>query len=245
MVGMESFKLEINQRPNLSMQRKSSPPESIDIGPLIHQAALTPHLSLKSLNTFCDAARHFKFSGLCTSLNYLPAARERLGASCTTKLIAVIAFPFGTIPSLFKEEEGLWAIDKGAEELEIVPNFLALSQGKSEIYAEELARICELGLPVRVILDMANLPPNQLNIAINAAIEAGVCGLQSGNGFGPAVDASQICRLKELARGRCEIKAVGGLKTLDQAKQLIQAGATKLGTSSGPELMRTFRQEQA
>ncbi|HJM80263.1 MAG TPA: 2-deoxyribose-5-phosphate aldolase, partial [Prochlorococcaceae cyanobacterium Fu_MAG_72] len=111
-----------------------------DLAPLINQALLDPHLDQEALQQACDAARHFGFAGLSTNLTRLTAARERLGPPGPTRLIAVIAFPFGAIPSTLKQAEAEWAAAHGAEELDVVPDFWALSQGRSEPFAEELAK---------------------------------------------------------------------------------------------------------
>ena len=223
------------------MQSKNDLPE---LAPLIHQAALSPHLSIETLNEICDTSRHYTFSGLCTNLTRLSAARERLGPPNKTKLIAVIAFPFGFIPSIHKQAEAEWAVEQGAEELEVVPNFLALTQRKAEVFAEELANICETGIPVRVILDSEKLALEELSIAVEAAIDAGVFSLQTGNGFGRSVSRSDIHQLSNFARGRCEIKAAGGISTVNQVFELVEAGANRIGTTIGPQLIQSlFEQE--
>ena len=209
-----------------------------ELAPHIHQAALDPHLPIEKLNEICDTSRNCDFSGFCTNLARLSAARERLGAPGRTKLIAVIAFPFGFITSDQKQAEAEWAAEKGAEELDVVPNFYALAEGKADVFANELAKICEIGLPIRVILDIANIPNENLSVAIEASIDAGVHGLQTGTGFGRGVIASDVHQLSNLARGRCEIKAVGGIKTDNQALELIKAGAKKIGTTTGPQLIQ-------
>tara|TARA_Y100001968_G_scaffold132470_1_gene120889 strand:- start:4540 stop:5226 length:687 start_codon:yes stop_codon:yes gene_type:complete len=213
-----------------------------DIPNLIHQAALDPHLNNDSLNQICDLAKHFNFSGLCTHPIRLPQARNSLGKSSQTKLIAVISFPFGSIPITLKKKEAEWALDQGAEELDVSPNFLALSQGDINLFAEELSELCQLDLPVRAILDITNLPKQKLSLAVEASIEAGVSGLQSGNGFGPAISTQQIKELNKLVKGRCAIKAVGGIKTLNHAIELIDAGANQIGTSFGSQLMQELRE---
>ena len=218
----------------------SSKSQYLELAPLIHQAALDPHLSINELDTVCDASVHYGFSGLCTNLTRISAARARLGGSNKTKLVAVIAFPFGCIPSSHKQAEAMWAAEKGAEELDVVPNYLALKQGNAEVFAEELASICETGIPVRAILDIANLQQSELKLAIEASIDAGVHGIQTGNGFGRGVLNSDIQQLSNLTRGRCEIKAVGGIKTIDQAFELVEAGATKIGTSMGPQFIQSL-----
>ena len=212
-----------------------------DLALLIHQAAIDPHLSLKELDQLCEASKHFNFSGFCTNLKRLPEARKRLNKSSRTKLIGLIAFPFGFTTSSQKHSEAEWAADEGADELEAVPDFLALSDNKPDQFAEELAKICEIGLPVRVILDTSQMNPDKIDIAIDIAIDAGVSGIQAGNGFGNGVSADDIYQISKKSRERCEIKAVGGIKTLDQVIKLNQAGADRIGTSLGIEIMEELR----
>ena len=86
-----------------------------------------------------------------------------------------------------------------------------------------------------------DLPKEKTSLAVEAAIDAGAYGLQSGNGFGPVVSASDIQQLTELTRGRCAVKAVGGIKTVNQAFELVEAGATSLGTGFGPQLIKDLK----
>ena len=125
-----------------------------------------------------------------------------------------------------------------------MPNLAAITAGRSETYAEELAQICDLGLPVTVILDVNRLQPAGLSLAVEAAIDAGAACLQAGNGFGPATTPVQVRKLKELARGNCAIKAAGGIQRLDMALDLVEEGATALGTSHGPALIQALRHPQ-
>ncbi len=215
-----------------------------ELAPLIHQAALDPHLSAETINEICDASLHCNFSGFCTNLTRLSTARLRLGAPNKTKLIAVIAFPFGSIPNIHKQAEAEWAAEQGAEQLDVAPNFFALSEGKIELFADEIANICEIGLPVRVILDMANLKHQDVALAVEASIDAGAYGIQTGNGFGGEINVSAIHQLVNLTRGRCEIKAVGGIKTVDHALKLIEAGATTIGTSLGPQFIQSLLKKE-
>ncbi len=212
-----------------------------DICSFIHQAALEPHLNLDSLNQICDACKHFNFAGLCTNLIRLPAARERLGSNKITKLIAVIDFPFGNNPGSIKMSEAEWAADNGADELDVVPNFLKLHEGAIEDFAEELSTINSTGIPFRVILDTMNLPKEKLQIAIDACIDSGARGIQTGNGFGTAICPKHIKELATLTKNRCSIKAAGGIKEITQVLALINAGVSSIGTSRGATLMKEIR----
>ena len=210
-----------------------------DIASLIHQAVINPHLDKEMLIQICDSAKHNCFGGLCTSLSYIPIARERLGTKGATKLISVIAFPFGFIPNSHKIKEAEFAIEEGVEELDLVPNYFALKEGNIEIFAEEINQISELGIPVRTIIDGNTLlDSNKLCLAINASIDAGANGIQIGNGFGPAITNTQIKNISEIVKNRCSIKSVGGIKTFHHARELAEAGSTYIGTSFGFEIIK-------
>ena len=212
-----------------------------ELPPMIHQAVLDPLLSEEALFNLCDAARLLNFGGLCSSLCHLEAVRSRIGTCSRLRLFAVVDFPFGTIPAELKRAQAEWAAARGADAFDVVPDLAALTAGRAEVYAEELAQICDLGLPVTVILDINRLHPERLSLATEAAIDAGVSCLQAGNGFGAATTPSQVRSLKELAKGRCAVKAAGGIQQLEAALDLVEEGATALGTSHGPALIQALR----
>ena len=213
-----------------------------DIPPLIHQALLNPLLQEEELLTLCDAAKQLGFGGVCVSLIHLEAVRRRLGGHGPVKLIATVAFPFGALPTELKQAQAEWAAARGAEILEVTPDWSALVNGRANSFAEELAAIAALDLPMNVVLDINQLTAAQLALAAEAAVDAGAASLQAGNGFGAAVSADQIRELRHLTRGRCGIKAAGGIRELEHAVDLVGAGATALGTGHGPALMKALRQ---
>ena len=128
-----------------------------------------------------------------------------------------------------------------AQELDVVPDFQALANADAGRFSEELAMLCDLGLPVRVILDMARLSEQQLSLAVEASIDAGASALQTGNRFGPACHPDQVRQLKNLCRNRCGIKAAGGIHSLELVVALVEAGADLIGTSSAPQLVQALR----
>ena len=216
-----------------------------NISNVIYQAILNPHLDKEMLVQICNASKQSGFAGLCTSLSQVSIAREKLGTKNTTKLISVIAFPFGFIPTYNKLKEAEYAIEKGAEELDIVPNYFALQAGDFELFAEEINQLSELGLPVRVIIDTHTLlNTSKLSMAINASIEAGATGIQIGNGFGPSITKNQTKKISEIVKNRCSIKAVGGIKTFNQSIELIEAGSTYIGTSFGFEITEEQKKKE-
>ena len=217
-----------------------------DLPPRLDQAVLDPLLTDSRLLELCDFGRQQGVRGICTTPLQVPILRERLGGSEDgPQLIAAIGFPFGAIPAELKLAEAEWAASHGAQELDAVPDFHALVNGDSGAFAEELAALCDLGLPLRVILDMARLSDEQLALAVEASIDAGAAGLQTGNGFGPACHPGQVKQLRDLCRNRCGIKAAGGVHNIELIVDLIEAGADLLGTSSAPQLLQSLRRPAA
>ena len=218
-----------------------------DLAPLIDHALLDPHQGQEAVLRCCDEARHFGFAGVCLASRWLPDARERLGPSGGRgpRLISVVGFPFGAVPAAVKLAEAEWAAAAGAEELDMVPDFGALADGDSRSFCNDLAPIVELGLPVKVILEVGRLEPAALELAVEASIDVGAALLKTGSGFGPAATVQQVQRLRDLARGRAAIKASGGITTLEQALDLVEAGASRLGTSRGVALIQALRQGES
>jgi deoxyribose-phosphate aldolase len=216
-----------------------------DLAPLIDHALLDPHQGHEAVLRCCDEARHFGFAGVCLASRWLPEARERLGPTGGRgpRLVSVVGFPFGAIPPEIKRAEAEWAAAAGAEELDVVPDFGALTDGDSSRFCNDLAPILELGLPVKVILEVGRLSPAALELAVAASIDMGAAMLKTGSGFGPAASVEQVKQLRELARGRAGVKAAGGISSLEQAAALVEAGASRLGTSRGVALMQALRQD--
>ena len=214
-----------------------------DLPSFLDQAILDPMLNKELLLNLCDASLQQNVRAICTSLRQLHQLRERLIGNNCPKLIAVIGFPFGALPAELRLAEAEWAAAHGADELDVVPDFSALVNGDTGCFAEDLASIASLGLPMRVILDMPRMGEKQLKLAVEASIDAGACGIQTGNGFGPPCEVDEVIQLKQLCRGRCSIKAAGGIHSIDQVCDLINAGATFLGSSSSVRLIQSLRSD--
>ena len=212
-----------------------------DLAPLIDHALLDPHRGREAVLACCDEARQFGFAGVCVASRWVAVARERLPSGDPVRLISVVGFPFGAIPSHVKRAEAEAAAAAGADELDVVPDFGALADGDSGAVLDDLAGLTDLGLPVKVILEMGRLDPAALELLVEVSIDAGARWLKSGSGFGAPVSAAQVQRLQELARGRAAVKAAGGIADLEQAFALVEAGATRLGTSRVVGLMQALR----
>lgn len=213
-----------------------------DLARLIDHALLDPHRGAESVRALCEEARHFGFAGVCVASRWVERARELLPRAEGVRLVSVVGFPFGAVPPAIKRAEAEAAAAAGADELDVVPDFGALADGEANAVLADLAAITDLGLPVKVIVEVGRLDPAALALLVEVCIDAGATWLKSGSGFGPPVSAAQVRQLMALARGRAGIKASGGIVSLEGALELVEAGASRLGTSRGVALMRALRQ---
>ncbi len=220
--------------------------ERPDLASLIEHAQLDPHQGRQAVERCCDEARHFGFAGVCVASRWVDVARQRIprhgrGGGDGPQLVSVIGFPFGAMPAAVKRLEAEAAVEAGADELDVVPDFGALTDGDSSAVLADLAPICELGAPVKVIVEVGRLDPEALALLVEISLDAGARYLKSGTGFGPGATVEQISRLQQLVGGRAGIKASGGINTLERAMELVDAGAIRLGTSRGVALVEAMK----
>ena len=219
------------------MHPAGDPAEIPDLAPLIDHAQLQPRLGAETVEQCCKEALHHGFAGVCLASRWMPEARRWLGERGSVKLISVVSFPFGASASAIKRAEAEWAVEAGADELDLVPDFALLLDGELTALHDQIAQLVELSLPVKLILEADQLTADQLDTLVEVALDAGVAFLKTGSGYGQPASPQLVQRLHKLASGRARIKASGGIRSLEQAIQLVQAGAERLGTSHGVELV--------
>ena len=212
-----------------------------DLAALIDHGVLDPLQSTEMLTEQVDAARHFGFAGLCVPSRQIPQARERLGTGTAVRLIAVVGFPTGAVPTAVKLAEARWVAEAGADEIDVVPDFTALLDGDADHVHGELAAVADVDLPFKVILESARLPEAQLQLLVDVAVDAGAQWLKTNTGYGPGATPDRVRQLATLTRGRAGITAAGGIRSLQQALLLVEAGADRLGLSRGPALIQAAR----
>jgi deoxyribose-phosphate aldolase len=210
----------------------------IDIAPFIDHALLTPTATPEQVEQWCEEADRFNFAAVCLSPACVKQAAELLHGK-KPKICAVIGFPTGATTSAVKLYEAQEAVENGATELDVVINLGWLKAGKAEAVHREIAEICEeTGQTVKVILETNLLTDAEKKLAAEISMEAGAAFLKTSTGWNGGATVADVRLLKEIARERVGIKASGGIRTVNQALDLILAGATRLGTSRGVDLIR-------
>ena len=210
----------------------------IDIAPFIDHALLNPTATPEQVVRWCEEAERFQFAAICIYPTYVRQAAELLQGK-NPKVCTVIGFPSGASTSAVKLYEAQEAVENGATELDVVLNLGWLKVGKTEELHREIAEICEeTGQTVKVILETTLLSDAEKRLASELCIDAGVRFLKTSTGLHGGATVADVRLLKEVAKEQVGIKASGGIRTVDQALELILAGATRLGTSRGPDLLR-------
>jgi deoxyribose-phosphate aldolase len=221
------------------------PLPQVEVAPLIDHALLMPTATEEQVIHWCGEADRYGFAAVCVHPCHVRLAREQLQGR-PSQVCTVIGFPTGATTSTTKCYEAQEAAENGATELDVVINLGWVKTGQSDRIHREIAEICEeTGQVVKVILETALLTPPELQLAAAVAMDAGARFLKTSTGWQGGATVEAVRQLHELGRGRVGIKASGGIRTLEQALLLVQAGATRLGTSRGPDLVQQQQNWQA
>jgi deoxyribose-phosphate aldolase len=209
----------------------------IDIAPLIDHALLDPTATPEQVEQWCEQADRFNFASVCVYPIYVKRAAELLHGK-KPNVCTVIGFPTGATTGAVKLYEAQEAAENGATELDVVINLGWVKIGNTEAIHREIAEICEAtGQTVKVILETNLLTDAEKKLAAEIAMDAGAAFLKTSTGWSGGATVADVRLLKEIARDRVGIKASGGISTVEQALDLILAGATRLGTSRSVDLI--------
>jgi deoxyribose-phosphate aldolase len=210
---------------------------NIDLSRYIDHAILHPTTTEEELKQGCAIASRYNFPTVCLYPTAVRQAAELLHNQ-KTKVCAVIGFPTGMTTTATKLHEAEEAVECGAEELDVMINLGWLKSGKSEAVYHEIAAICnETGKLVKAIIETHLLTNTEKRLAAEIAMDAGVAFIKTNTGWFGGATLEDVRLLQKITKGQVGIKASGGIHTLEQAISLIEAGATRLGTSHGAELI--------
>ncbi|OLP16091.1 deoxyribose-phosphate aldolase [Leptolyngbya sp. 'hensonii'] len=209
----------------------------IDLALFIEQALLNPFLTPEQLEQGCEEADRFHFATVCVYPSQVEQSAKLLHGR-SVKVCTVIGFPSGATTPAVKLYEAQEAVEHGATELDVVINLGWLRAGMTKELHRELAEICEAtDCLVKAILEMTLLTEAEKRLAVEVCLDAGVRFLKTGTGWAGGARVEDVRLLSQLVQEQVGIKAAGGIRTAEHALELILAGATRLGTSRGPDIL--------
>lgn len=209
----------------------------------IDQTMLRPEAAEREINEFIERSSSLGFATLCVPPCHVALASRLLGSSKT--LVSTVAgFPLGFQVPGVKLLEARAAFDDGASEIDIVMNISRLKSGNASFVTAEIGSIVR-ALPeavIKVIIETCYLTDQEKLSALEAAVESGADFVKTSTGFAPkGADRRDVEILAVAAKGRIQVKASGGIKTLKDALSMLNAGAERLGTSSGPSILEELK----
>jgi len=210
-----------------------------DIAKYIDHTNLRPYLTKKDIQKICKEASQYNFASVCINPIHISSAAKYLKDSFS-KVSTVIAFPFGAISTEIKYAEAMDAIQHGAEELDMVINIGYLKEGKNNQLADEITKIVKAseGICLKVIIETCLLNTAE-KIRISKIVkESGADYIKTSTGFSTkGADAKDVKIIRKTVGDSIGIKASGGIKSLSDVNKMLNAGANRIGTSSGISIL--------
>jgi deoxyribose-phosphate aldolase len=215
------------------------------VAALIDHTLLKPDATHAEVDRLCHEAVDFGFASVCVNPWYVPLAARLLRGSAV-KVCTVVGFPLGATLPKVKAYETEEAIKLGAQEIDVVQNVGALKSGQNERVEVDLRGVIEIshraGAVCKVILETALLTREEKVRGALLAKRAGADFVKTSTGFASGgATVEDVALLRETVGGELGIKASGGIRTLDDLRAMVAAGATRIGTSSGVKIVQQMR----
>ena len=209
---------------------------------IIDHTLLQPAADHAAIRKLCEQARSYSFGHVCVNPRYVAEARELVRGS-GAGVCSVVGFPSGAGLPEAKALEARRVVELGADEVDMVLDIAALKNGEENAVREDIAGVVSAcGVPTKVILETGYLTDDEKRRGCAIAMDAGAHFVKTSTGFGPGGATVEDVRLMRGVVGeRLGVKASGGIRSYDTAKAMIEAGATRIGTSSGPAIVDGWR----
>jgi deoxyribose-phosphate aldolase len=212
-----------------------------DMASKIDHTLLKPQATEEQIRQLCAEARQFNFATVCVNPAWVPLCAQLLRGS-PVGVCTVIGFPLGaTLPDV-KAFEAQRCITLGATEVDMVINIGALKSRQHDVVKEDIAAVVNaahaLGGKVKVIIETAYLTEEEKLKACELSKAVGADYVKTSTGFGPSgATAEDIALMRRVVGPEMGVKAAGGIKTAADARAMIEAGATRIGTSAGIKII--------
>ena len=199
-------------------------------------ASLKPECTRDHIDMLCQQAIELDLYAVCVAPYFVQQA-ARILEDYKTKVCTVIGFPYGYHHSQVKAEEIKKAIDEGVEEVDVVTNIAAIKSGDWSFLANDtdaVVRVAHLkDIPAKLIIEYNLLQEDEIRRICDIAVSKEVDFIKTGTGtVGRGVQVEDILFLRSCLPNHVKIKASGGIKTHEQAIELVEAGASRIGTSN-------------
>ena len=217
-----------------------------DIAALIDHTLLKPQATEADIRKLCQEARQYRFAAVCVNPCWVPLAASELAGS-PVKVATVAGFPLGANTTEIKVTEAQAAIAAGALEIDMVLNIGELCGGNLDAVHRDIAAVVgashSRGALVKVILETALLNDEQKTAACHLSKDAGADFVKTSTGFSAhGATVHDVELMRRVVGPETGVKASGGVRTLQDLRAMLAAGANRIGTSAGVDIMTHSRE---
>ena len=205
----------------------------------IDHTLLKADASIEAIKKLCEEAKEYDFKSVCVNPCNITLCKELLQGS-DVLVCTVIGFPLGQMSTEAKVFEAKDAIEKGAQEVDMVLNIGRLKDGQLDYVTDEIAKIKEAcgTTTLKVIIETCLLTDEEKVNACNCILKAGADFVKTSTGFSTAgATFEDVALFKKTVGDKCFIKAAGGVRSHEDMLKMIELGANRIGTSSGTKLI--------
>ncbi len=211
-----------------------------NLSPFIDHTLLKPNATDDQVEKLCREAREFGFASVCINSAYVPLAARLLSGS-SVKVCTVVGFPLGAMSTDSKAFETRDAVGKGADEIDMVINVGKLKSGDYQYVMDDIRAVVTSaqGRCVKVILETASLTDEEKAAGCILSKAAGAHFVKTSTGFASGgATAEDIALMRRIVGSKMGVKASGGIKTTEDARRMIAAGASRIGASASVAIVK-------
>ncbi len=217
-----------------------------ELAKMIDHTLLKAEAGPEEITRLCEEAKEWGFFSVCVNPCYVTLAQELLLIS-DVKVCTVVGFPLGTNETQVKAFEAQCAVEQGAHEVDMVINIGALKAGNTNLVQADIGAVVSAakGATVKVILETCLLSPDEIELACKLSLEAGAHFVKTSTGMnqrGALVEEVQLMR--KTVGSKFGVKASGGIRDLNSLLAMVEAGANRIGSSSGIEILKALEKEK-
>lgn len=212
----------------------------MEVNKYIDHTILKPETTKAQILTLCEEAKQFNFASVCVNPTWVATCANELKGT-DVKVCTVIGFPLGATFKEVKAYETKLAIQNGASEIDMVINVGAAKDQNWELVYEDIKAVVEAanGVLVKVIIETCLLTDEEKVKACEMAVKAGAHFVKTSTGFSTGgATAADVALMRQTVGESVGVKASGGVRTAEDMKVMVEAGANRIGTSGGVSLVQ-------
>lgn len=214
----------------------------MNLNQYIDHTLLKPDADLAMIEKLCQQAKENKFYSVCINSYFVKACTQILSGT-SVKVCTVVGFPLGASTMETKRFEAMKAVAEGAKEIDMVLNISATKSGNWQYVLDDMSslrKVChQQGAILKVILENCLLTQEEKMKACELAVKAGVDFVKTSTGFSTAgATIEDVKLMRSIVGPNIGVKASGGIRNTETAMAMIEAGATRLGTSASVEIVK-------